>query len=98
MIETPVSAGEETPMLAKSSRAPPEFDEFSENLDLGQIQTNLKVKSPPGLIMPTMPWCVGPMLGVVGVSSQIPQAPPDSNPNEIEIQDSAAGSSGCLIC
>ena len=47
--------------------------------------------------MPTLPWCVGPMLGVVQLSSEIPQAPTDSNPNEIEIQDSTAGSSGMYI-
>ena len=52
--------------------------------------------------MPTLPWCVGPMgVGVsVGtlLSSQIPQAPSDANPNEINIQDSSALSSGSLLC
>ena len=60
--------------------------------------------------MPTLPWCVGPMgvrsnapEGGVGVgvgtllSSQIPQAPSNTNPNEINIQDSSAGGSGCLF-
>ena len=52
--------------------------------------------------MPTLPWCVGPMGVGVGVgtllSSQIPQAPSDANPNELNIQDSSALSSGCLVC
>ena len=48
--------------------------------------------------MPTLPWCVGP-IGVVGtrLSSQIPQAPSDANPNEINIQDSSAVSSGLVL-
>ena len=71
---------------------------FQRILILVKYRVNLKIKSPPGLIMPTLPWCVGPMLGVVQLSSEIPQAPTDSNPNEIEIEDSAAGSSGCLNC
>ena len=32
------------------------------------------------------------------LSSQIPQAPSNANPNEIKIQDSSAASSGCLVC
>ena len=53
--------------------------------------------------MPSLPWCVGAMGAGAGVgallSSQIPQARvPDANPNEINIQDSTAGSTGCLLC
>ena len=51
--------------------------------------------------MPTLPWCVGPMGVGVGVgtllSSQIPQAPSNANPNEIKIQDSSAASSGLVL-
>ena len=47
--------------------------------------------------MPTLPWCLGP-IGVVAtpLSSEIPQLPTDSDPNEIKTQDSSAtdGSSG----
>ena len=32
------------------------------------------------------------------LSSQIPQAPYNTNPNEINIRDSSALSSGCLFC
>ena len=61
---------------------------------LESLKKRKKSNRQAGVLMPTLPWCLGP-IGVVGTpqSSQIPQSPPDTDSNEIKTQESSAADS-----
>ena len=61
---------------------------------LGSLKKIKRSNRLAGVLMPTLPWCLGP-IGVVGTpqSSQIPQPPPDSDSNEIKTKESSAADS-----
>ena len=67
-------------------------------MSIEKLKKKIQVEFSPGLLMPSLPWCVGP-IGLVRtpLSSQIPQDPLDVDQNVIKILDSFVDSSGCLI-
>ena len=67
-------------------------------MSIEKLKKKIQVEFSPGFLMPSLPWCVGP-IGLVRtpLSSQIPQDPLDVDQNVIKILDSFVDSSGCLI-
>ena len=68
-------------------------------MSIEKLTKKIQVEFPPGLLMPTLPWCVGPIgLARTPLSSQIPQDPLNVDQNVIKIPELSADSSGHLIC
>ena len=47
-----------------------------------------------GVVLPTLPWCVGPLAAPTPISSLPPEVPLDQVPNDINVMESDNENSG----